>query len=249
MKLTRILTLLAIAVSALTSALQALADYSADGFIVRVGASYVDPDEDASSFSFDGLPAADFLGSELNIDEDWGWNISAVWLPVEHWGVELMYTGSVNHDVDLHRFGGLLPLADRMRLGSFDASMSDMFLNWYPMGSTCLGQPYVGLGVNYTDFHDDSLSQIASDYLIGSGLAIDNGSLGMGHSWGLDAQIGIDFMFGRDSQWLGNAAIIYRDVDVDPITISFPNQEGYNRLISDFDYDPWALNLGIGYKF
>lgn len=251
MKIIRATHTLVFAVLAMAGAQQVTANtgYTADTFLVRIGVSYVDPDEDSTNFVFDDLLAPGFFGAELDIDEEWGGNISAVWLPVEHWGLELMFTGGVNHDADLRRFRGLLPVTDKMHLGSFDVQMSDLFLNWYFLDPSCLGQPYVGIGVNYTDFHDEDLSSVASQYLIDNHGAIDFGSLGMGYSWGVAAQAGIDFMFGRDSQWLGNASIIYRDVDVDQINISFPVPDGGNRLIADFDYDPWTLNLGVGYKF
>ena len=256
MKKTRVLTPLAIAFAAMVSAQQASADWLSDGdFVVRVGASWVDPDD-----SDDNLRLTDsWIKEEFDIDSDTTWNISGAWLPVEHWGVELMYIGATDHEMDLDRVvvGGNPSIAydiDGYDIGSFEASYSNAYLNWYPLSRDCLGQPYVGIGVNYTNFSDEGFSRGYNDLLIDNGVLATDASLGLGHSWGFTGQLGVDFRFGRDSAFLVNAAVLYIDTDTD-FNVYYKdarsNDPSLTRraTVSDVDFSPWVFNLGVGYSF
>ncbi|WP_066966072.1 OmpW family protein [Microbulbifer sp. Q7] len=253
MKKTRVLTPLAIAVAALMSAQYAAADMWSDGdFVVRVGASWVDPDDNDDNLRLnDG-----WFKEGYDIDSDTTWNISGAWLPVEHWGVELMYIGSTNHDMDLKSISrGNVTIDDiGYKVGSFDASYSNAYLNWYPLSRDCLGQPYVGIGVNYTDFSDEGFSRRYNDDLINGGVIATDADVGFQHSWGFTGQLGVDFRFGRDSAFLVNAAVLYIDADTD-INVYYKDAQSSDPSITrratatDVDYSPWVFNLGVGYSF
>jgi outer membrane protein W len=252
MELTRVFVPTALVALTFAGAPHAMAEVTVGNinlgnFIVRMGASYVRPDEDSTALKFAVLQHWDFYDTSWEMDSDITWNISGVWKPLENWGVELMYIGSADYDITLTRFKGF-PGRDRIHLGDFAASSSNVFINWYPLNSTCLVQPYMGIGLNYTDFHDESLHGEMQFFLVDSGLATGGGSFGLGHSWGATAQAGVDFNFGRDRSWLVNAAVLYIDSDSD-VLITFPTQPGYDRLYADFDYNPWVINLGVGYRF
>ncbi|WP_299591567.1 OmpW family outer membrane protein [uncultured Microbulbifer sp.] len=250
MKKTRVLTPLAIAFAAMVSAQQASADWLSDGdFIVRVGASWVDPDDSRDDLRF----SDDFIHEDFDIDADTTWNISGAWLPVEHWGVELMYIGSTNHDMDLKRIGyaGDYYDIDKYTVGDFDASYSNAYLNWYPLSRDCMGQPYIGIGLNYTDFNDVSLSNDFRDDL--NDLGLTNFDNRMTHSWGFTGQFGVDFKFGHESAFLVNAAVLYIDADTDYrfsyTDNNFQPSERFVGEVTDIDYSPWVFNLGVGYSF
>lgn len=253
MKMTRVLTPLAIAVAAMVSAQQAAADMWSDGdYVVRVGASWVDPDDGSDQFRL----SDDYYGADFDVDSDTTWNISGAWLPVEHWGVELMYIGSTEHDLDIDGVyfnNGPSPvLDDRYRVGGFDASYANAFLNWYPLSRDCLGQPYVGIGVNYTDFSDEGLTAELRDDINdpSNQLPFRDVAMGLGHSWGVTGQVGVDFRFGRDSAFLVNAAVLYIDADTELTTYYTDTFDGRRYSYSeDVDYSPWVFNLGVGYSF
>ncbi|WP_428820680.1 OmpW/AlkL family protein [Microbulbifer sp. MCCC 1A16149] len=253
MKKTRVLTPLAIAVAALISAQQAAADMWSDGdFIIRAGASWIDPDDDKRQFRL----SDNYYGAGFNVDADTTWNISGAWLPVEHWGMELMHIGSTKHKLGIKdiRDGNVTYTTDRYRAGRFDAAYSNAYLNWYPLSRDCLGQPYVGIGVNYTDFSNEGLSRKLRDRINDPALGLDirNVDLGLGHSWGFTSQLGVDFRFGRESAFLVNAAVLYIDADTDQ-TIYFNDTSlpGNPRasVKEKVDYSPWVFNLGVGYSF
>jgi outer membrane protein W len=263
MKMTRILTPLAIAVSA--AAFSAAASAGESGYplaaqpagapavfgagttIVRIGASHVNPDEDSTELNFAGVFLPDFENSEYRLDSDTTWNFSAAFFLVDHFAVEFMYIGESDHKVDVRRFQGFAD-GSHLRLGTLEQQSANLFLNWYPMGVTCLGQPYVGVGVNYSDFDNDSLSVTANDYFADTMGAIGPGTLQVEDSMSWAAQIGIDFMFGRDSAWLVNAAVQYMNVDTST-DVNFPVNGAIKGLRAGLDVDPWVYNLGIGYKF
>lgn len=216
-------------------------------FIVRVGGSYLHPDEDSTSPKFRVLQHWDLYNTRWEVDSDITWNISGVWRPDEHWGAELIHINGARYNTELSGFTGI-PGRTAIGLGYFQATSTSAFANWYPLGADCLGRPYAGLGVTYTDFHDIQLNPELNAFLRNTDLATGNGKLSLGYSWGWAAQVGVDFSFGRNHSWLVNAAVLYFQSDSD-VTISFPTRLGHDRLYADFDYDPWTLNLGIGYRF
>ncbi|KUJ83466.1 hypothetical protein AVO43_06280 [Microbulbifer sp. ZGT114] len=215
--------------------------------ILRVGGSYVSPDDESTPFKYAVLQNWDLYNARWEIDSETSWNLSAVWQPLDHWGVELLYIGSTGFDADLQGFRAL-PGRNAIPLGDFEVTSSNALINWYPLGAECLGRPYVGIGINYTDYHDVSLNGELSDFLIDSGVATGPGRLSLSYSWGVAAQAGLDFHFAHGSPWLANLSLLYFKSDTDA-RITFPTEPGFDRLYSDFDYDPWIVNLGIGYRF
>lgn len=216
-------------------------------FIVRVGGSYLHPDDDSTAPKFRVLQHWDLYNTRWEVSSETTWNIDGVWRPMEHWGAELMYIDSARYDVDLSDFTGT-PGRNFIRLGDFEATSTSLFANWYPLGAECLGRPYFGIGVTYTDFDNIDLNPEFSTFLIDTKLATGSGSMGLSHSWGWAGQMGVDFSFGPNHNWLVNAAVVYFESDSD-VTITFPTKLGQEHLYADFDYNPWTLNLGVGYRF
>jgi len=216
-------------------------------FIVRVGGSYIHPDGEATSLQFRVLQHWDLYNTTWEIDSTRTWQISGVWRPMENWGVELIHINGADYDVDLDYFTGI-PGRELINLGDFKATSTLAFVNWYILDSTCLGRPYIGAGINYTDFHDVDLSGEFNDFLVNSGLSTGRAQFNLGHSWDWAAQAGIDFSFNRESPLLVNASVLYFWSDADA-TVTFPTELGQDRFYAQFDYDPWVFNLGVGYKF
>lgn len=239
-------------------------------FMIRVGAAYVDPDGTAysgvQSFIVDD-PATESEIEEVpvdvltrvSLDDDTTWYISAVWVPIEHFGVELYHYNSADHEADLfsrattrREFVGDFSLG----IGDFESYTTSLFANWYPLAANCLIQPYVGLGVAYVDFEEDFVRTIFNER------GFRHGVLGLGSDFSWTAQAGVDFNFGPDNTWQVNASVMYVDAqpdlqvgyDTETSLASFAdplNQPAILpvRVRDDMDFDPWMFNLGIGYKF
>ncbi|SDZ75456.1 Outer membrane protein W [Microbulbifer marinus] len=279
MKMTRILAPMALAVSSAVVSVAASAGpsgyappppaatpavYEAGTVMLRLGASWVDPDDDSGRWRYNRDLFPEFEGLGYRIDDDTGWNFSVGFMPIDHFSIELGYIGTTEHDVD---WTGLLqpvlpaigpefePLDGRLRVGSVDRQTGTLFLNWFPVCKESWIQPYVGLGAIYTDFDNLRFRTTANDYLSDLNEVITGpATMYFEDDWGWGAQFGVDIMFGRDSNWLVNLAGQYHDVDtVTDLHYAFPRELEPGTFVRaarrQLDLDAWVWNLGIGYKF
>lgn len=272
MKMTRILAPVALAVSAAAATNVSAgpsgyvpapppppAIYEAGTAVVRLGAAYVDPDSSSSNLrNPDIFP--EFSGLKYDVDDDTTWQWSAMFMPVDHWSIEYGYIGESDHDLEIRRLGLLeRPFidGDRRTVGSLERRSSTLMVNWFPVCKESWVQPYIGLGAVYTDFDSVNVRQPVNEILEVVGDAVGPGRVSVDDSWGWAGQVGVDIMFGRDSNWLANAAVQYHDVETTSSLRyavrgldNFGNERlFYNTVRTDLDVDPWVFNLGIGYKF
>jgi len=91
-------------------------------------------------------------------------------------------------------------------------------------------RPYVGLGVNYTNF-----SSVSFDPAVVKALnpSIDSSS------WGLSAQIGADFVIGKN---------LYLNVDVKKVQIGTKVYSNGTE-VGKFKVDPLLIGVGVGFRF
>ncbi|WP_288131174.1 OmpW family outer membrane protein [Microbulbifer sp.] len=218
-------------------------------FYLRLGVSFVYPDDDATSLKYYLLQDWELYRTHWEVEEDTTWNISAVWRPLPYAGLELLYINGADHSLTVENFRAY-PGRDFIKFGRVASSSANLFVNWYMLDDDCLAQPYLGIGVNYSDFYDDALNSDFQHYLQDSGISTGPAKFGMGHSWGASAQLGIDWRLGRGraSSWMINASVMYTDANTDGV-VTYPISPGYDRLYSDFETNPWTLNLGVTYEF
>jgi len=117
-------------------------------------------------------------------------------------------------------------------------------------------KPYVGLGINYTVFFEDSFNPALtgpSSPTIGSisdgtttpvGSPLDADDLNLDNSWGLSAQVGVDYQI--DENWSINVSARYIDIDT---KASFTAVGGAVPGHVSVDVDPMVYSLMLGYKF
>lgn len=287
MKMTRILTPLALAVSAVVASHQALAGpsgyappppsgpdpvYSAGTAVFRVGASFVDPDNDRDHFRIDDRFYIDQFQDQYDdydrlgfrIDDDTSWNFTAGFMPMDHFMLEVGYIGETDHDLDIRSpdlvdiiNDEIVVIDDRdLRLGQLSRWSGFAMANWFPVCTESWVQPYVGIGAHYTDFDNHNVRGRFADFLVdyAGGVTPLDGRVRYDDDWGWAAQAGVDIMFGRDSNWLVNAAVMYLDTDVKADLHYRVDNENFfydtvRAIRTDFDLDPWVYNLGIGYRF
>jgi opacity protein-like surface antigen len=248
--------------------------YGAGTTVIRVGASFVDPDDDKGRLRFED----DFFADDIivpgdrdrlryRLDDDTTWNFTVGYMPVEHFMVELGYIGKSDHDLDLRARdlefiegpgGEVLVFADgrrNLKLGEVSRWSGFGMVNWFPVCPESWVQPYVGIGAHYTSFDNHDVRGVARDFLADFAGALEpvDGRVRYENDWGWGAQLGVDIMFGRDSNWLANAAVMYLDTEADADLHYRIEAERFvnpiRALRTDFDLDPWVYNLGIGYKF
>ncbi|MBU1282631.1 MAG: outer membrane beta-barrel protein [Gammaproteobacteria bacterium] len=225
--------------SFLTTSLLALAiaaplahAHQAGDIIVRAGAITVDPQESSSDI-WVGALNTDVAGTKATLDSDTQLGLNFAYMLTNNIGIELLAATPFSHNVGVKGMpGGFAGLNGK--LGELKQLPPTLSVVYYPMDSNSAFQPYVGAGINYTWFFDTKLSSAAED----KGFS----GLDMKDSWGLAAQVGMDYML-TDNIML-NAQVRYIDIDTTGTT-SF----GGEKVKVDVDVDPFVYMVGLGYKF
>lgn len=225
-------TLLASSLLALTLAAPLAQAHEAGDIILRAGAITVDPHESSSDI-WVGALGSDVAGSKATLDSDTQLGLNLAYMLTEHLGVELLAATPFSHDVGVKGMPGAFAGLNG-KLGELKHLPPTLSLVYYPLDAASAFQPYLGAGINYTWFFDTELSGEAEDKGF-SGLDLDD-------SWGLAAQLGLDYMLSDDL--LLNAQVRYIDIDTQGST-----NFGGREVEVDLDVDPFVYMLGLGYKF
>lgn len=226
-------TLFASSLLALAIAAPSVQAHQAGDIIVRAGAVTVQTHESTSGVKGDRgtLGTLGNLGGKASINNDTQLGLNFAYMITDNWGVELLAATPFSHDVKIK--GSSLAPANG-KLGSFKHLPPTLSAVYYPMDSGSVFQPYVGLGVNYTTFFDESVSSSAKQ----RGFT----SLNINDSWGWAAQVGADYML-TDNIML-NGQIRYIDIDT---TAYASHKDGRAKV--NVDVKPWVYMVGLGYKF
>ncbi|MGY8829622.1 MAG: OmpW/AlkL family protein [Pseudomonadales bacterium] len=196
--------------------------------IVRAGAITVDPQESSSDI-WVGALGTDVAGTKATLDSDTQLGLNFAYMLTNNIGIELLAATPFSHNVGVKGLGGL-----DGNLGELKHLPPTLSVVYYPLDSSSAFQPYVGAGINYTWFFDTKLSSEAE----GKGFS----GLDMKDSWGLAAQVGMDYML-TDNIML-NAQVRYIDIETTGTT-----NFGGSKVKVDVDVDPFVYMVGLGYKF
>ena len=202
--------------------------FEAGDIIVRAGAITVDPNEDSSTIST--AATGSLAGTKATLDSDTQLGLNFAYMVTDNIGIELLAATPFQHTVGLKG----MPL-------NLDGTFADvkhlpptLSVVYYPLDSKSTVQPYVGLGINYTTFFQEDLTSERK----GQGFS----NLDLDDSWGLAAQVGVDFML-TDNIML-NGQLRYIDIDTQATADS-----AFGKVKVDVDIDPWVYMVGLGYKF
>ncbi len=228
-------TLFASSLLALAIAAPSVQAHQAGDIIVRAGAVTVQTHESTSGVKGDRgtLATLGNIGGKASINNDTQLGLNFAYMVTDHWGVELLAATPFKHNVSIK--GTQAPAVADGKLGSFKHLPPTLSAVYYPMDSGSVFQPYVGLGVNYTTFFDESVSSSAKQ----RGFT----SLNINDSWGWAAQVGADYML-TDNIML-NGQIRYIDID----TTAYASHKDLGRAKVNVDVKPWVYMVGLGYKF
>lgn len=227
-------SILASSLLALAVAAPAVQAHQAGDIIVRAGAITVQTHESTSGVKGDRGTLADLgnLGGKVSLNNDTQLGLNFAYMVTDHWGVELLAATPFSHDAKIKGTGA--PTVADGKLGSFKHLPPTLSAVYYPLDSKSAFQPYVGAGINYTTFFNESVSSSAKQ----RGFT----SLNIKDSWGLAAQVGADYML-TDNIMI-NGQIRYIDID----TTAYASHAA-GRVKVNVDVKPWVYMLGLGYKF
>ncbi|HAW61894.1 MAG TPA: outer membrane protein OmpW [Pseudomonas sp.] len=205
--------------------------FEAGDIIVRAGAITVDPREDSSDISAAAAGGA-VPNTKATLDSNTQLGLNFAYMVTDNIGIELLAATPFSHSVGVK---GLGPLDGKLAdIKHLPPTLSAVY---YPLDSKSLFQPYVGLGINYTVFFDEDLTS-HRESAAGGGFS----NLSLQDSWGLAAQVGMDYML-SDNIML-NAQVRYIDIDTKATADS-----GLGKVKVDVDVDPFVYMVGLGYKF
>ncbi len=215
----------AAALAAILVAGPVAAERKAGDMVGRIGLTNVDPDSDNGNIK-SGVPVLG--GAAINVDDDTSVGVTGLYTITDNIGVELLAATPFQHDISV---GGT-------QIGSTDHLPPTLSAQWH-FNSDGDVHPYVGLGLNYTNFFSEESNDVAVQ---GLGTISD---IRLDDSWGVAVQAGVDFevtervLINFDVRWIDIDSTV--DVKVDGI--------GWVNSVATAEIDPVVISLMAGYKF
>jgi len=195
-----------------------LANQAGD-FLVRGGATQVAPESTNAAVFVDGNYFA-----PLSVDDDTQFGANFVYFFDSNWAIELLAATPYTHDV-------LVGGAKAAEVTHLPPTLSAL----YYIDTGTEFKPYVGLGLNYTEFFEEEFTAASK----AAGLT----NLKLDTSFGYSVQIGADYDLGDN--WSVNASIRYIDLNSDATF----DVGGESIGKADIDIDPMVYSLMLGYTF
>lgn len=197
--------------------------YDEGTWFARIGPALIEPND--SSNDVEGL-----ANTGVRVDNNVTLGFTIGYMLTSKFAIELLGVTPSKHDLRGKDTIGVLG-----KIADVDVFPPTLSLQYHFVGSSKI-HPYIGVGINYTYFPDEHVASSLENALGGSTkLDIDD-------SWGLAAQIGMDYSL--NDKWFINSALWYIDIDADATL----KTNGVARDV-DIEIDPWVLFAGIGRKF
>ena len=158
-------------------------------WIIRAGVSYIDPASDNGSI--------DELGVDLEVDSASMLTFDGTYMFSDNFGLELLAALPFKHDISIDDG------TDSAKVASVKHLPPTLSGVWH-FNTQGTWQPYVGLGVNWTIFFDESEKGLLEDL---------DASLKLKNSLGFAAVLGVDVML--TERMFINGNIRYMDIESD----------------------------------
>ncbi|EGQ8322818.1 outer membrane protein OmpW [Vibrio cholerae] len=211
-------TICGLAVLAALSSAPVLAHQEGD-FIVRAGIASVVPNDSSDKI----------LGSqsELAVNSNTQLGLTLGYMFTDNISFEVLAATPFSHKISTDLLG-LGDIAETKHL-------PPTFMVQYYFGeANSTFRPYVGAGLNYTTFFDESFNSTGTNNAL-SDLKLDD-------SWGLAANVGFDYML--NDSWFLNASVWYANIET---TATY--KAGADAKSTDVEINPWVFMIAGGYKF
>lgn len=223
---------------AATFAAPLVAQAEAGDWVVRIRAVNVMPNESSDLGKTVNKNVAPVMNSsaELTVSDKVIPELDISYYFTKHIAAELILALGTRHNVSIEDDN--LATIGNQGLGSVNLLPPTLTAQWHFNPDQRI-DPYVGAGINYTNFLDKNL-KVNSGAIAGSKIRVDS------DSWGWALQAGVDINL--DDGWLINADVKYVTIDTD-VELKNPLNGGVWTKIDDLDINPWVIGFGIGKKF
>ncbi len=201
--------------------------YQAGDWLVKLRLANVDPNDDSGAVFLGGQPIP---GSGVTVDDAPTLDISIARMLTDRIALELLLDVTSKHD--LTATGATLgPIG---KIGDIRTLPPTLLLQYHfaPQGKV---RPYIGAGLNYTNFLDEETSASLDAALGRSSLSLDD-SFGLAVQAGVDVDLTSSLYLTFDLKWI--------DLDTTAVIRS-----PAGRVTVDVDVDPFVYGAGIGWRF
>ena len=234
--------LLASTILALSVAAPSVMAHEAGDILVRAGVVTVTTSESTSGVVVDrssvpAVPAGTNLGGEATLNNNTQLGLNFAYMLTDKVAVELLAATPFEHDVAINGTGAV-----DGSLGKVKHLPPTLSAVYYPLESSSVFQPYVGVGVNYTWFFDEKVTSDAKAGKNAASFPLTN--LKVKNSWGWAAQVGADYMLTENIML--NGQIRYIDIDTEA-TVDVAGGAAHAKV--DVNIKPVVYMVGLGYKF
>jgi len=200
--------------------------HEAGDVVLRVGTIHAAPDVSSSKIKLNGVKQP---GTSVDVRSDTQLGLTATYMIMPRFGIELLAATPFTHDVRVKGFGP----ADT-KLGEVSHLPPTVSAQFFFLNPKSRFQPYVGLGLTYTMFYNEKLTRYQK--------SIGFSDLKLDDSVGVSGQLGMDLAI--TDRLLLNAAVWKMSMS----TTAKAKYQGQGIKV-DLDVDPWVYFLGVGFKF
>jgi len=221
----------------------------AGDWLFRIGGGYIATDTSKDDLIFEGSRLNDF---EADVDDGASLIFNLTYFVSPNWGVELLAAAPFKHDID-----GEGALAGLGKIGKAYHLPPTLSLQYHFMPNQTF-RPYVGVGLNWTLFFDDTTTDSLHEGVVGTvnsltGSNFSGGAtrLDIDDSFGPAFQVGMDFDV--TESWFMNLDLRYilieADADLRTRTFDPSGVESVFRSNIDLDIDPLVVSWAVGFRF
>jgi outer membrane protein len=200
--------LLPLALAATLGALVAPSAHADDNWVVRFGVHAVDPKSDNGTLA----------GARSSVSTSVRPSVSMEYMFTPNLGVDLLAVWPEQHSVKLSGVG---------KVAQTKELPPTLGINYHFLPDSQVS-PFVGVGVNYTNFFDTK----------GAG-ALKGASVGIDNSWGVAAHAGIDVKI--NPKWIFTADLRWVDIESD-VHVN-------GAKVGTAKINPIAYGVSLGYRF
>ncbi|WP_045371056.1 outer membrane protein OmpW [Vibrio campbellii] len=192
--------------------------HSEGDFILRVGAASVVPND-----SSDKILDSQY---ELEVNSDTQLGLTFGYMFTDNISLEVLAATPFSHDISTDLVG--------KDIGSTKHLPPTVMVQYYFGDAQSKFRPYVGAGLNYTIFFDEGFN--------GTGKGAGLSDLKLDDSFGLAANVGVDYMI--NDKWFLNASAWYANIETEATY-----KAGGVKQKTDVEINPWVFMISGGYKF
>ncbi len=214
--------------------------HEAGDWILRAGVGTVMPKNDnlaLPEITIDPLT----VNAVVQVDDAVSLTLTATYMFTENWAFDILAAWPFEHDIDLDATisDGVTTESGSVPFGKVE-HLPPTFSVQYHFSPDAKFQPFVGLGVNYTTFLSEDLSQD----IIDAGIV----DFSLDDSFGVAAQIGADWML--NDRALVNFDVRWINIESDlSATIDDGISAPATATLGTVKIDPWVIAVNFGYKF